>query len=264
MTQGVFVRIGIAILIVIVCITALRRGLLAYPESVLIRAVTPISRATVAVRDAVGGSLSSFLRVRRLSRTVRILEEEAGRLQALVARMEGVEKENAALREQLKLLPRAKTRLITADVTSRTTDGLTEGLVINRGARDGIQTGHPVIVSDGILVGRIQRVESESAIVALLSDSSFRAAGITSGGAEGLVRGVRGINLVMETIPRTVPVYVGDGVVTSGSDGLFPRDLLVGTIQSVEAPENDIFQSAQLTSPITIRNLRFVSILLTP
>lgn len=262
MTQSVFARISIAILVVALCVLALRRGVLAYPESMLVRAVTPLSRVGVTIRDAVGGSISSFLRVRRLSRAVQLLEEETGRLQGLVARMESLEQENASLREQLKLLPRSKRARITVEVVSRTTDGVTEGLIINRGARDGIETGQPVIVSDGVLVGRIQHVESGSAVVALLTDSSFRAAAVTSTGVEGLVRGVRGIDLVMETIPRTVPVHVGDRIVTSGSDGLFPRDLLIGSVQSVHAPENDIFQSAQLTSPTTVRNLRFVSVLL--
>lgn len=242
---------------------AVRQGIYGAPESIMVRFSTPIVRVARGVGETVTQSVNSFLRVRRLSRAVRLLEEENARLQASVARLESLEQENTVLREQLKLLPRAQRRMISADVASRTTDGVSDGLVINRGSQDGIEAGQPVIVSDGVLVGRVHAVQPGSAIIALLTDPSVRLGGIVRrSGAEGLVHGVRGIDLSFDTVPRTDSLVVDDRVVTSGTDGAFPPDLLVGTIQSIEAPENEIFQSAHLTLSINPRTVRVVSILL--
>jgi rod shape-determining protein MreC len=242
---------------------ALQKGWFGPLQSGILRTLSPLTSGVTFAVEETFGALRSFFRIGSLSRAVRILEEKNARLQSLVARRQGLEEENAQLREQLELLPRAKHTLVTADVVSRSTDGVSEALILNRGTRDGIQTGMPVIVSDGIVVGRIQSAQPYSALAVLLTDPSFRVGAETLGtNAEGLVHGVRGIGIVMDTIPRTSTVKVGDSVVTTGTDGAFPPHLLIGTIHSVDAPGNDIFQSARIAPTVNIQRLRVISVIL--
>lgn len=249
-------------LLVALLVFILRTGWLERPQSMLVRAVAPITGGVSSLGEAALGFVRSFFRIGTLSRAVRILEEENARLRSSTARLHSLEEENARLREQLQLLPRARYQLVSADVVGRSTDGISETFIINRGTNDGLQSGMPVIVSGGIVVGSVRSVQTHTASVALLTDSSFRAAGETLGTrAEGLVHGVRGIEIVMDTIPRTSEVRVGDSVVTTGTDGLFPPHLLLGTIHAVSAPENEIFQTAQLVPAVQLRQLRVVSII---
>lgn len=260
--RGTRAFVGGALLLLMVFV-AFWRGWLGPVESGVLSFLAPVTRALSTAGREMIGVVGSFARIGTLGRTVRILQEENARLQSLVARLEGVEEENAVLREQLKLLPRASFRLVTADVIGRSTDGVTEALIINRGTNDNVDAGMPAIVNEGIVVGRVQKAERSSATVVLLADPSFRVAGETLGTkAQGLVRGARGLEIIMDTIPQTSEVKVGDRVITTGTDGIFPPNLLIGTIRSVDAPGNDIFQSATITPLVNLHRARIVSVIL--
>ena len=250
------------VLLIALLVLLLRSGVTAGVQSLLVRALAPVTVTVASVSESLLGSVRSFFRIGTLSRAVRILEEENARLQSSVARLQSLEEENAHLREQLQLLPRTRYTLVSADVVGRSTDGVSEVLIINRGTKDGIDSGMPVIVSDGIVVGRVHAAHTQTAFIALLTDPSFRIGGETLGThAEGLVHGVRGIEIVMDTIPRTSTVRVGDRVVTTGTDGVFPPHLLVGTVRSVNAPGNEIFQSVRIAPAVSPRQFRVVSVI---
>lgn len=232
-------------------------------ESVILRVSGPVVARTAEVTWGLGGVVKSFLRLTTLSRSVRVLEEEQARLVSELSRLTGVQEENARLRKELALLPRQQFRLVSADVIGRNTDGVAEALTINRGTRDGIEAGLPVIVHDGLVVGRIHAAAAFSATVILLTDPRFLASAESPATqAEGLVRGARGLDIVMDTVPRTAVLNAGDRIVTTGTDGVFPPQLLVGTVQSVDAPGNEIFQTARLLPPVDLRRLRQVSVIL--
>lgn len=250
-----------AALLLALLLVALRRGWFDPARSVLLRATSPLIGGSASAAHGAWETLQSFARIRALGRTVRVLEEENVRLQSAVTKMEALERENRTLREQLALLPRAQYALVTAEVISRSTDGVRDALIVNRGSQEGIRPGMPVIVNDGVVVGRVADAEARSAVVVLLTDASFRLAAETAGtGAEGVVRGARGLDVRMEAIPKTAEVRSGDRVVTTGSDGTFPQGFLIGTVRSVEASDTDIFQEARVAPILDVRRIRVVSI----
>jgi len=152
---------------------------------------------------------------------------------------------------------------VNADVVGHSTDGGKDALIINRGSRDGIKEGMPVIMSSGVVVGKIARADGLIATVMLISDADFKLAAIVNGTkAPGLVRGTKGLDVSLEQVPREEKIKIGESVVTTGVDGIFPADLLVGKIRSVDAPENEIFQSAKVTPVIDIREARIVSVII--
>lgn len=255
-------NIAAGVLVVLLAI-ALSRHWFSPIESMVLRQTSPFIRALAGIAEETRGVLLSFISVSRLSRAAQVLQEENTRLSARVARLESVEQENDLLRRQLDLVPRQNRRFIAADIVSRTSDGVIDGWVINKGSRDGVQEDLPVIVDDGVLVGRVKRVESLTSVVATIADASFRATTQTIGTrAEGLTHGVRSIDVVLDTVPRTSELQVGDRVVTTGTDGLYPPFLHIGSVRSVTAMGNEIFQSAHLTPAVNLRSLRVVSVLL--
>jgi rod shape-determining protein MreC len=252
------------ILFLVLLFFALRRGWLAPVSSRVIRLGAPVVRVLGGTAEWPANIVISFARAGTLSRRVRELEEETTRLRGDGARLENIEAENRRLREELGLLPRAEYRLVTADVVSRSIDGVSEALIINRGSDDGIETGRPVIARGSVLIGRIQRADSRSAVIVLLTDPSFRVAATAGEKAEGLVHGARGLDIVMDTIPKTADMHSGDRVVTSGTDGTFPPHLLIGTVGEIDAPGNEIFQSARVAPAADLTTLRIVSVIRSP
>lgn len=190
------------------------------------------------------------------------LLNENRELVAKNAMLNDMQNENAILRQQLELLPRNKYVLIAASVISQDPSGLGNWLEIDKGLDDGVQLGMNVIVSNSILIGRVQEVGAKSAKIILLTNSKSTINAITSeNGARGIVKGEYGLSIILDMILQTDLIKVGDNVVSAGMGGDVPRGLFVGTVQDVHNSEDNLFQQAVVTSPIQISKLQNVFVI---
>ena len=139
-------------------------------------------------------------------------------------------------------------------------------LEINRGSRDGLRDGMPVITAGG-LVGRIEDSGLRSARVRLITDTSV-SVGIQVVGTEivGLVTGQGEDDPLIVgkgTIRVTSDVGVGDVIVTSGSDrSLYPAGLAVGTVIDVEVDQGTLEKRLLVQPSASLARLRFVTVVL--
>lgn len=180
-------------------------------------------------------------------------------LTAQLGTLHDIEKENATLREQLDLIPRNQYDLVAASVISQDPNGLENWLEIDKGSNDGILSGMPVIVSKGIMIGRVQEVSANSCKITLLTNpkSTINVMDVESG-AKGVVKGEYGLGIIFDMILQTDSIQVGNSVVTSGIGGDIPRGLFVGTVQEVHPSEDHLFQQAVVTAPVQVSKLQFV------
>jgi rod shape-determining protein MreC len=112
-------------------------------------------------------------------------------------------------------------------------------------------------------VGTLSDVQSGTAKIMLVTDPEFKlAAKDQESGADGILQGQLGNGLTMDKIGQDVSVKPGDTVTTSGLGGLVPAGLFIGQIQAVDAHNNVIFQSAQISSPFKANKLRFVFVVI--
>jgi rod shape-determining protein MreC len=191
----------------------------------------------------------------------RLLEENV-RLSAENARLADMQKENESLRKELDLLPRGTFELEAADVVGQDSLGLGSWLLIGKGASDGIRKGMPVIVGQGVLVGRIEETMPYSSRVGLLTGPESLVNGTDlQTEAKGIVKGQYGLGLVLDMVLQTDSVRVGDDIVTSGLGGDMPRGLLIGKAQDVRASGDHLFQQAVLAPPVKSAGLRTVFVI---
>jgi rod shape-determining protein MreC len=184
-------------------------------------------------------------------------------LRAEEALLKEVRQENETLRRDFDLNLRKQYQLVAAEVVGL--GGLAQGqsLIVNQGSGAHVETGMPVVIGKGILVGKIAEVFIGSARVDLLSSPESMVAVTTPDGlAKGIVRGEHGLGLLFDMVPRTDVFKRGDTIVTSGLGGEFPRGLLVGTLQDPEYTPDKLFQRAPVISPVKYADIRFVSIIL--
>lgn len=251
---------------VAVCIVVilLYRGWLDPIRDITLKTTGPVARISADIVIGAAGTVRSFFRIGTLSRTVRNLEEENASLYARISQLSGLHEENQDLREELELLPRETFALLSADVIGRSIDAMHEVLFINRGTSDGIQPDMPVIAHEGAVVGKIHEVTSSTASIILITDPSSRVAARIqeSNDAQGVVRGMRGLDVVMESVPRTAEVSAGSFIVTTGEDGIYPPDLFIGTVRSIDTAELEIFQTIQVAPKTNFYRLRVVSVIL--
>lgn len=167
--------------------------------------------------------------------------------------------ENEILREQLNLLPRDKYDLVASNIVSQDPHGMGNWLEIDKGSDDGISVGMSVIVSKGILLGRVQEVSAGSSKILLLTNSKSAVNAMTSkNGTKGMVKGEYGLGIILDMVLQTDSIQVGDDVVTSGIGGEFPRGLFVGVIQEVHNSDDNLFQQAVISSPVQVSKLQMV------
>ncbi|MBK9123439.1 MAG: rod shape-determining protein MreC [Chloroflexi bacterium] len=148
--------------------------------------------------------------------------------------------------------------VVAADVIARDTVSALRTVSINRGARDGVRVGSPVVTGQG-LVGRVVAVSANAARVQLInSEFSAISARLETSRVEGSVIGQASGNLRMTLLPQGANVQVGDLVRTSGLGGNLPPDIVIGQVTSTRQFESDIEQTAEVRSFIDFDRLEIV------
>ncbi len=174
-----------------------------------------------------------------------------------------LEEENESLRKQLVFITGRHIATIGADVIGKQIDPVGNTLIINRGSRDGIKESNPVVVDNGILVGKIARVEEDMSIVRLITDNQSRVAAtlMNKDKSIGLVEGGFGLSVRMTSVPQHETIAIGDTVITSGLEKEMPHGLIIGSVESVEKEVYEPFQRAVIGSLIELEKITVVSVL---
>ena len=121
------------------------------------------------------------------------------------------------------------------------TAGPFQTALLDRGRADGIAAGGAVVGEAGLL-GRVVAAGERGARVQLLSDRTA-ATGILlpRTGRAAVARGDGASGAGLQYVPAIADVDVGDEVVTAGTDGIYPRGLVVGRIAAVRRPGSSLF-----------------------
>lgn len=203
-----------------------------------------------------------FSSIHRFKQDNENLIEENRRLLAENAMLKDEKRENFILREQLKLLPRDKFDLETAHVISQDPYGLGNWIEINKGANYGIRQGMPVIISGGLLAGKIGEVYSTTAKIILMTNPNSIINGIVADTeVKGIVRGEYGLGIVFDMVLQTDVIKEGDEIITSGLGENMPRGLFIGNVREVKPSSDRLFQQALISSPIKFSGLQTVSVI---
>ena len=193
-------------------------------------------------------------------------KNQAAELSACVAedsKIRLLEEENAGLRDQLQFFKKSITH-VGAEVVGRDLDPLGTTLVINRGLTDRVAIDQPVIVGNGLLVGKIVRVDPHTAVVRLLSDYESKVAATVMNREKslGLVEGGYGLTVKLDLIPQNEIIRPGDVIITSGLESGIPRGLVIGTVEVVEKKPQEPFQQAILKTSADLHSITVVSVIL--
>ncbi|HEV2763074.1 MAG TPA: rod shape-determining protein MreC [Pyrinomonadaceae bacterium] len=146
--------------------------------------------------------------------------------------------ENERLKQLLGLKEEAGYGVVPAKVIARDPSVWFSTIIINRGSSSGVDLNMPVVTREGI-VGRVVAVSPWTAQVMLLTDERSGAGAVVGQlGASSALGSVRGLGrndlLEMNFVPGLAAVNVGDYVVTTGQDGIYPPGHSVGTVVEVQ------------------------------
>ena len=137
--------------------------------------------------------------------------------------------------------------------------------MINKGSIHGISVNDPV-VSDNYLVGIVCRVEPTYCVVKTILDPSVNVAcydiktreyGYTQGEASLYADGC----LRLSDLSSDTAVSIGSIICTSGLGGMYPRDLIIGKITSIERPEFDEGMTAVVEQSVDVSSIKEVFVI---
>lgn len=201
------------------------------------------------------------------------LQDARQQIAILEAQIADLEHENDELREfrnqnQLyvdlfnRVADAPELERVLANVIGRDTSPVFRSLILDVGSDDGVFVGMPVESPRG-LVGRVYRTTPRTSQVLLLIDnisgvsarlSTSRALGVAEGGGLGGTISLNWIDLEAQ-------IEVGDVVLTSGLNGTFPQDLVIGRVINVDRSEAELFQSAQVQTAVDFDTLEAVFVI---
>jgi rod shape-determining protein MreC len=231
-------------------------------RSVLLLVSYPFSKITYSFSLKVSNIKSFVSSIGNLSLENEKLIRENQILTFENAKFQNIENENVQLREQLGMLPRDKFNLKSVSVISVDTKGLGSWIEIDKGSKDGMAIGMPVIVSKGVLIGKIQEIGISTSKVQLITNPKSTVNVMTSKNSSmGVIKGEYGLGMILDMVLQSDSLNIGDSVVTSGIGGSFPKGLYVGTIQEIHPSDDHLFQQAVVISPVAISKLQFVFVI---
>lgn len=249
----------ISLILVALSLTGILRPVEALVETPLNFVTGIFNRISLTVNNALGETSD----VEALRNRIAELEEQLALIQSEVIQLREVASDYERLAGLLEYTSSLENReFVTADVIGVDQQSSVRSIIINRGTRDGLAVGMPVVTELG-LVGRIFSLTANSARIQIVSDQNSYVSGrLQTSRAEGSIQG-RGLltgNLRMRFIPLDANVIEGDLVITSGLGGTFPPDIVIGQVTSRRNFEFELSQEAEIQSLIDFTTLEFVAV----
>lgn len=194
------------------------------------------------------------------------LSDENARLREANHRLASDAAENRRLRRLLQLRDHLEGSMLSARVIGKdhSVHFRVTRLELDRGERDRVKPGMPVVTPDG-LVGQIQRTEGRYSDVLLVADATSAVDVVVQrNNARGILRGT-GLDdeykCQIEHLLRDDDVKVGDVIVTSGLGQRFPASIVVGEITQVVKAEFGLYQQAVVRPSVNFSRLEEVLIM---
>lgn len=171
------------------------------------------------------------------------LREENNVLRGHLAELDGLRRENNFLRDELKVARRLDSPLLLAQIFNIQRGALSSTALINKGAKEDVEEKMPVIAAGNILVGIVEQVFDESALILLIDDPRVKISGRVQESRMLMeTKGELQNNLGLNLVANSDEIKEGETIVTSGLDGL-PEALLIAQVTKVESSGNTLFKT---------------------
>ncbi|MDR5859636.1 rod shape-determining protein MreC [Halomonas eurihalina] len=227
--------------------------------------VAPVQWVVSLPSDVLNWGALALSEQRALVDENRRLREQILTLSHRVQRMASLTAENVRLRELLSATQERDIPFITAELLSLDPDPFTHRMVIDRGRRDGVFVGQPVMDASG-LVGQVTAVSAYSSRVLLVADASHALPiQVNRNGLRFVIQGAgrdQGLNVLH--VPDTADIREGDLLVTSGLAGRFPPGYPVARVAEVVHDPGEPFARVKADPVAKLQRSRHFLLLFPP
>jgi rod shape-determining protein MreC len=203
-------------------------------EAVTFGVFSEVQRATSSVAGAARGLWTGYLDLRRVRVENEALKRQLADSQVQLQEQRALADRTRSLEQTLELRARVNLQTTAAEIIGAAATPDFRTITIDKGLLQGLAADMAVIAPAGV-VGRVVTPSPRAAKVQLLIDRNAAAgAMIERSRAQGVAVGTGDARLRLDYVSETADVAVGDVVVTSGIDGIFPKGFVIGTVDSLQ------------------------------
>ncbi|OBU11040.1 rod shape-determining protein MreC [Morganella psychrotolerans] len=225
-------------------------------------AVSPFYFLANGPRQLLDGISDNFATRQQLEFENRALQQELLVKNSQNQLLEQFKQENARLRELLGSPLRQDEHMMVTQVMSGANTPYRDQVVIDKGSRDGVYNGQPVISDKGV-VGQVIAVSQLTSRVLLICDTTHALP------IQVLRNDIRVIasgtgcsdDLQLEPLPNNIDIRVGDVLVTSGLGGRFPEGYPVGIVSAVKVDNQRAYTIISAKPTADLQRLRYLLLL---
>lgn len=221
------------------------------------RLQTTVSTPLFSIRH-LGAVWTEWLELKEENRRLR---EETVRLKQELTLYREASIANERYKKLLAIKEGSPAQLVVANVVGADLTAWVWSITIDKGLKDGVAADMPVMAGDGI-VGRVIEPSLGYSKVLLLTDTkSAIAALVQRTRVQGILKGLGDGTCKLSYVEKSADVAVGDEIITSGMDRLFPKGFLLGRVSSVnKGQESDLFQEIIVQPVADLKRMEEVAI----
>ncbi|WP_079546029.1 rod shape-determining protein MreC [Christensenella massiliensis] len=223
----------------------------------------PVQNFFYQISSNIGGFFDGLVNQDERAQENEELQNELEVFKSKSREYEELKKENERLAELLEYKQEnTDQELALARITGKNPGNWFDVFTIDLGRADGIKENMPVITADG-LVGRIEEVGLYSSKVMAIIDSRSSVSSIMERSREeAVVKGAVSSNslddsLYISFLPLNADITVGDKIITSGYDGIYPKGFLIGEVAESSNTETE-GKNVQIEPAVDFRRLEEV------
>ena len=242
--------------------------LTAAPQELLSVVLTPLQKVTSALSGGAASVWEKYTSIDDVMDRNEQLEAENAELRQQMVDYDRIKAENDAYKALARIQDtNSEATYVSAFVIGR--DPLDEfgGFTLDQGSTDGVAVNDAIISDRGYLLGVVVEVDAASCKVMTILHPNFNAAGVVSRTRDnGIITGSSDYAAdglcVLTNLNRNTLTQKSDQVITTGLGGVFPANLLVGTVQEVVPEQSGKSSSAVIlpgADPRTVKHVFIVT-----
>jgi rod shape-determining protein MreC len=182
------------------------------------------------------------------------LKQQAFEHQVMLQRLSTIQAENVHLRSLLNGDIPIQPKAVLGEISHMGRDPFTHTVVVNRGSQHNIKAGQAVVDSNGV-IGQVTRVYPFTSEVTLITDKELSIPiQIERNQLRAIAFGEGNNTLDIPYLPANVDIKVGDKLVTSGIDGVYPAGLAVATVTKIQQNSESPFAKIVSTPVAGVSN----------
>lgn len=212
--------------------------------------ISPLQKIVYTVNEKVKGSFDFFINFSNVKKENEELTAKNAELENRLIEYERMKDENTRLREMFDYSQtNANYDYLGCNIIGYSGGNISNGYIIDKGTKDGVEKDMVVITPAG-LVGKVTKASSSFAIVQTILNENIAVAAMVESTDEttGILQGItdsKNKNLTeLSNIPIESAIKEGDKILTSGLGEMYPKEIRIGEVISVEVDNVGIMKRA--------------------